>query len=340
MSENRFFMKKVINAPEKVVEEMLEGLLLAHPDQLRSVREDNRALVRADAPVQGKVALATGGGSGHLPLFLGYVGEGMLDGVAVGNIFASPSAQVMLDVTRAIHGGAGVLYIYGNYGGDVMNFEMAAEMADMEGIRVEAVVAKDDVASMPKGFEAQRRGVAGLFYLYKLAAAKAELGASLDEVKRIAEKASANVRTMGVALSPCILPAVGRPTFEIGPDEMEIGMGIHGEPGVSRGKLEPADAIAETLVSKILEDLPIESGGEVSVLVNGLGSTPLEELYIVYRRVHNLLADRGIRIHRRYIGEYATSLEMAGLSVSILRLDQELKELLDKPFTTTFHMQK
>jgi len=333
-------MKKFINNPEKVVDEMLEGLLLAHGDQLRSVRSDNRGLVRADAPVQGKVGIATGGGSGHLPLFLGYVGKGMLDGVAVGDIFASPSSRVMLDVTRAINGGKGVLYIYGNYGGDVMNFDAAAELADLEGIRVESVVATDDVASMPKGNESQRRGVAGLFYLYKLAAAKADTGADLDEVKRIAVKANDRVRSMGVALSPCVLPAVGRPTFEIGEDDMEIGMGIHGEPGIHRGKIRTADEVAQTLVQSILEDMPIPAGDQVSVLINGLGATPLEELYIIYRAVHKLLEERGIRIYNRYIGEFATSMEMAGLSVSILHLDDELRELLDAPFETPFRMQK
>jgi len=333
-------MKKFINNPEKVVDEMLEGLLLAHGDQLRSVRSDNRGLVRADAPVQGKVGIATGGGSGHLPLFLGYVGKGMLDGVAVGDIFASPSSRVMLDVTRVINGGKGVLYIYGNYGGDVMNFDAAAELADLEGIRVESVVATDDVASMPKGNESQRRGVAGLFYLYKLAAAKADTGADLDEVKRIAVKANDRVRSMGVALSPCVLPAVGRPTFEIGEDDMEIGMGIHGEPGIHRGKIRTADEVAQTLVQSILEDMPIPAGDQVSVLINGLGATPLEELYIIYRAVHKLLEERGIRIYNRYIGEFATSMEMAGLSVSILHLDDELRELLDAPFETPFRMQK
>jgi len=333
-------MKKFINNPEKVVDEMLEGLLLAHADQLRSVRSDNRGLVRKDAPVQGKVALATGGGSGHLPLFLGYVGKGMLDGVAVGDIFASPSPRTMLDVTKAIHGGKGVLYIYGNYGGDVMNFDAAAELADLEGIRVETVVATDDVASMPKGQESKRRGVAGLFYLYKLAGAKADTGADLDEVKRIAEKANARVRSMGVALSPCVLPAVGRPTFEIGDDEMEIGMGIHGEPGIRRGKIQTADEVAQTLVQAILDDMPVPAGEEVSVLINGLGATPLEELYIVYRAVHKLLEERGIRVYNRYIGEFATSMEMAGLSVSILHLDDELRELLDAPFETPFRIQK
>ncbi|WP_455708899.1 dihydroxyacetone kinase subunit DhaK [Brevibacillus centrosporus] len=333
-------MKKFLNDPEQVVDEMLEGLLLAHSDQLKSVRSDNRALVRANGPSNGKVAIATGGGSGHLPLFLGYVGPGMLDGVAVGNIFASPSARQMLDVTRAINGGAGVLYIYGNYGGDVMNFDMAAELAGMEDIRVETVVATDDVASMPKGNEAGRRGVAGMFYLYKLAGAKAEQMASLEEVKRVAEKANANVRTMGVALTPCILPAVGHPTFTIGEGEMEIGMGIHGEPGIHRGTIETADEVAKSLVSTILQDLPIEAGAEVSVLINGLGATPLEELYIVYRSVHKLLAEKEIHVHRPYIGEFATSMEMAGLSVSLLKLDDELRELLDAPHQTPFHVQK
>ncbi|MFM1651038.1 dihydroxyacetone kinase subunit DhaK [Brevibacillus sp. B_LB10_24] len=339
MSQEVNVMKKFINDPEKVVDDMLEGLLLAHSDQLKSVRSDNRALARIDAPVRGKVAIATGGGSGHLPLFLGYVGKGMLDGVTVGDIFASPSSQQMLDVTRAIHGGEGVLYIYGNYGGDVMNFDMAAELADLEGIRVETVVATDDVASMPAGYEHQRRGVAGMFYLYKLAAAKAEQGANLDEVKRIAEMANANVRTMGVALTPCILPAVGRPTFTIGEGEMEIGMGIHGEPGIQRGKLETADEVAKSLVTAILADLPIEQGEDVSVLINGLGATPLEELYIIYRTVHKLLEEKGIQIYKRYIGEFATSLEMTGLSVSILRLNDELRELLDAPFHTPFYTQ-
>ncbi len=332
-------MKKFINHPENVVDDMLRGLLLAHSDQLRSVRSDNRALVRADAPVYGKVAIATGGGSGHLPLFLGYVGKGMLDGVAVGDIFASPSSRQMLDVTRAIHGGKGVLYLYGNYGGDVMNFDTSAELADLDNIRVETVVATDDVASMPKGYEQQRRGVAGLFYLYKLAAAKAETGADLEEVKRIAEKANSRVRTMGVALSPCILPAVGHPTFQLGEGEMEVGMGIHGEPGIQRGSIQTADEVAATIVSAILEDMPIEKGEKVSVLINGLGATPLEELYIVYQAVHNLLADRGIDIDSRYIGEFATSLEMAGLSVSILYLDDELGRLMEAPFVTPFRIQ-
>jgi len=333
-------VKKIINDPFAFVDEMLEGILLAHPNELRAVGEDRRAVVRADAPIPGKVSLVTGGGSGHLPVFLGYVGQGLLDGCSVGNVFSSPTTDQMLAATLAVNGGAGVLYLFGNYSGDVMNFGMAAEMADLEhGIRVETVLATDDVASAPMGQESRRRGVAGLFYLYKLAGAKAAQMAPLEEVKRIAEKAVANTRSMGVALSPCTVPAAGRPTFTIGEDEMEIGMGIHGEPGVRRGKLESADAIAESLITAILNDMPLGSGDEVSVLVNGLGATPKEELYVLYRRAHHLLADRGIGIYRPYIGEYATSLEMAGASISLLKLDAELKPLLDAPAKTPFFVQ-
>jgi dihydroxyacetone kinase len=238
-----------------------------------------------------------------------------------------------------VNSGAGVLYLFGNYSGDVMNFGMAAEMAEAEDIRVETVLAADDVASAPKGQEQRRRGVAGIFYAYKLAGAKAEQLASLDEVKRIAEKAIANTRSMGVALSPCTVPAAGRPTFTLGDDEMEIGMGIHGEPGVRRGKLESADSIATTLIEAVLTDMDLASGDEVSVLVNGLGATPQEELYLVFRQVHKVLSGRGISVYRPYIGEYATSLEMAGCSVSVLRLDAELKALLDAPAYSPFFIQ-
>jgi dihydroxyacetone kinase len=240
-------MKKIMNNPENFANETLEGILRAHPRELRAVGEDVREMVRADAPKQGKVAIATGGGSGHLPVFLGYVGKGLLDGVAIGDVFNSPSAQQMLNVTKAIDGGKGVLYLYGNYGGDVMNFDMAAEMADLEDIRVETLLVADDVASAPKGEEEKRRGVAGLFFAYKIAGAKAEEGAELDEVVAVTKRALANMRSMGVALSPCIIPRVGKPTFTLGDDEMEIGMGIHGEPGIKRGKLQTADEIGETL---------------------------------------------------------------------------------------------
>ncbi len=332
-------MKKFLNRPESFVDDMIEGLLLAQPGKLKSVRPDRRALTRADAPRPGKVGIVTGGGSGHLPLFLGYVGPGMLDGVAVGNVFASPSAKQMLDATRSVSGGAGVLYIYGNYGGDVMNFDTAAELAGREGIRVETVVGTDDVASMPAGAESQRRGIAGIFFLYKTAGAKAEQGASLDEVTRVAKKANARVRTMGVALSPCILPAVGKPNFTVKDGEMAIGMGIHGEPGIEYGRIETADSVAQKLVQAILADMPIPAGERVAILVNGLGATPLEELYVVYATVHRLLLERGIAVHATYVGEYATSLEMSGLSVSVLSLDDELQSLIDAPFETPFHVQ-
>lgn len=332
-------MKKFLNKPEAFVDEMIEGILAAHPDKLTSVAGDLRCIVRADAPKTGKVGLATGGGSGHLPLFLGYVGAGMLDGVSVGGVFQSPSAEQMFEVTKAIDGGKGVLYIYGNYGGDIMNFDMAAEMADMEDIRVESVVGAEDVASAPKGEEHKRRGVAGIFYMYKCAGAKADEGADLDEVKRIAEKAGANVRTMGVALSPVIVPEVGKPSFTIGEDEMEIGMGIHGEPGIRRGKLLTADEVVTEMMDKILPDLPYGKGDEVSVLMNGLGATPKEELYIAYRKVASILNERGIGVFKVYVGEFATSLEMTGFSISLLKLDDELKALLSKPANTPFFEQ-
>lgn len=332
-------MKKIINDPYAVVDEMLEGIILAHPQDYRLVGEDQRAVVRADTPVAGKVGICTGGGSGHLPIFMGYVGKGLVDGCSIGNVFSSPTVEQMLAATKAVDSGAGVLYIFGNYMGDVMNFGMAAEMADLEGIKIETVLGADDVASAPKGSESKRRGVAGIFYLYKLAGAKAEEMASLEEVKRIAEKTAANVRSMGVALTSCTVPAAGRPTFTIADDEMEIGMGIHGEQGVRRGKLEPADAIAEDLLGAILADLPLKEGDEVSVLVNGLGATPQEELYIVYRKVYRLLEERGVKIYRPYIGEFATSMEMAGMSITLLKLDEELKRLLDAPAHSPFFHQ-
>jgi len=276
-------VKKIINDPFAFVDEMLEGIILAHPDKLRLVGADRRAVVRADAPIKGKVGIATGGGSGHLPVFMGYVGKGFADGCSIGNVFSSPTVEQMLAATQAIDGGAGVLYLFGNYQGDVLNFGMAAEMADAEGIKIETVLAADDVASAPKGQEAKRRGVAGIFYAYKLAGAKAETKAPLAEVKRVAEKAVAATRSMGVALSPCTVPAAGRPTFTLGEDEMEIGMGIHGEPGVRRGKLEPADKITTNLTETILADMDLAKGDEVSVLINGLGATPKEELYVMYR---------------------------------------------------------
>jgi dihydroxyacetone kinase-like protein len=332
-------MKKFINDPKNFVDEMLEGILLAHPSQLSSAAGDRRCIIRAGSPAKGKVGLATGGGSGHLPLFLGYVGNGMLDGCSVGGVFQSPSAEQMLNVTKAIHGGAGVLYIYGNYGGDIMNFDMARDMADMEGIKVEQVVGAEDVASAPKGQEHKRRGVAGIFFLYKCAGAMAESMAPLSEVKRVAEKAAANVRTMGVALSPNIVPEIGKAQFSIGENEMEIGMGIHGEPGIRRGPLKNVDGIVEEMMAPILADLPFSSGDKVAVLINGLGATPKEELYLLYRKVGLILKEKKISVFHVYVGEFATSLEMAGASISLLRLDAELTKLLAKPARTPFFEQ-
>ncbi len=332
-------MRKFLNNPDGFVDEMIQGIVSAHPGQLAYVADDLRCIVKAGPRREGKVGLATGGGSGHLPLFLGYVGDGLLDGCSVGGVFQSPSAEQMLKVTKAIDAGAGVLYIYGNYGGDVLNFDFAAEMAAADGIRVESLVATDDVASAPKDEERRRRGVAGIFYVYKVAGAKADELAGLDEVKRVADKAAANVRTIGVALTPCIIPEVGRPTFTIGEDEMEIGMGIHGEPGIRRGKLRPADDVVDEMMIAVLEDLPFRAGDEVSVLVNGLGGTAREELYIIYRKAHAVLAERGIRAYHIYVGEFATSMEMAGFSISLMRLDDEMRELLARPASTPFFVQ-
>jgi dihydroxyacetone kinase-like protein len=332
-------LKKILNDPNEFVAEMLDGLLQAHSDLLGFAAGDQRCIVRADCPVDGKVALATGGGSGHLPVFLGYVGRGLLDGCAVGDVFQSPSADQMLEVTKRIHGGKGVVYVYGNYGGDVMNFDMAAEMAAMEGIEVRTVLVSDDVASAPPERADRRRGVAGMVFAFKVAGAKADLGGTLDEVEAVAHKALANMGTMGVALSPCTVPMAGRPTFTIGEDEMEIGMGIHGEPGIKREKLKSADDIADRIVSTILADLSVVEGEQVAVMVNGLGATPLEELYILFRKAHGMMADRGIKIHRAYVGEYATSMEMAGASITLFRLDEELRELLDHPARSPFFVQ-
>lgn len=332
-------MKKFLNKPEDFVDEMIKGIVAAHPAQLAYVENDLRCIVKSGEKKKGKVGLATGGGSGHLPLFLGYVGEGLLDGCSVGGVFQSPSAEQMLNVTKAIDSGAGVLYIYGNYGGDILNFDMAAEMAEMEDIKVMSLVGADDVASASKGEEHKRRGVAGIFFVYKIAGAKAEELAPIEEVKRVAEKAVANVRTMGVALTPCIVPEVGKPGFTIGDDEMEIGMGIHGEPGIHRGKLKPADDVVDTMMAAILEDLPFKTDDEVAVLVNGLGATPKEEMYIAYHRIDRILKERGISVFHVYVGEFATSMEMAGFSISLLKLDDEMKQLLAKPARTPFFEQ-
>jgi dihydroxyacetone kinase/dihydroxyacetone kinase-like protein len=329
-------MQKIINDPESFVDEMIEGIVSAHPELVKTPTADPRIMVRADAPVTGKVGIVTGGGSGHLPLFKGYVGKGLASGVAIGNVFSSPSAQQCFEATKAVSGGAGVLYLYGNYGGDVLNFDLAGDMAEMEDIPTQTVLGCDDVASQPKERAADRRGVAGIFFAFKAAGAAAERGDSLDEVAAVAQDIVDHTATIGIGLSPTIFPVTGKPSFELPDGEMEIGIGIHGEPGIHRGALEDADSIVERLVNPLTEDLSIGQGDRVAVLVNGLGATPLEELYIMYRRVHSLLGEKGISVDKVYVGEFATSLEMAGASISLLALNDQRKALLDAPAQSPF----
>lgn len=326
-------MKKIINNAEQVVEEMLQGAVLAHPQYVKRVEGFN-VLVRANSPVQGKVALVSGGGSGHEPSHAGYVGRGMLDGAVAGAVFTSPTPDQVYEAVKVVDGGKGVLLIIKNYTGDIMNFEMAAEMAEADGVAVAKVVVNDDVAVENSTWTTGRRGIAGTVFVHKIAGAKAENGADLAEVQRVAEKVIANVRSMGMALSPCIVPAAGKPSFTLADNEVEIGMGIHGEPGTHRESLRTADATAEHLVGKILDDLLVNAGEEVAVMINGLGGTPLMELYVVNRKVAALLAGKNISIAKTYIGNYMTSLEMAGFSVTVLKLDDELKELLLAPADT------
>ena len=330
-------MKKLMNRAEDFVRETMEGIICAYGDKVKLLNGDERILLSGYPVPDGKVGIVTAGGSGHLPVFLGYVGQGMLDGCAVGNVFASPSAQKMADMIKACDRGNGVLCLYGNYGGDNMNFDMACEMVEMDDIETRTVRVKDDVASSPAETREKRRGVAGMVYAFKVAGAAAERMMSLDEVAAAAQKALDNIRTMGVALTPCIVPQVGQPTFQIADDEMEAGMGIHGEKGIEVRKMMTADETAEVLVGRILEDMPLEPGDEVSVMVNGLGATPMEEQLIVYRRVHQLLTEKGVKIVMPHVGEYATSMEMAGLSVTLFKLDEQLKELLLAPAQTPFY---
>src|SRR5699024_2397038 len=291
---------------------------------------NNRSLISRKTDENRKVGVLVGGGSGHEPGFMGYVGQGMADGVAVGNIFASPSPDPILEVTKAIDKGAGVVYLYGNYAGDVMNFGMAAESADLEeDIEVGKALATDDVASSSKDKIGERRGIAGEFLIFKAAGAAADFGYTLEEVVRVANKANDNTRSMGVGLTPCALPQTGEPSFEINDDEMEIGLGHHGEAGIEKGKVATADQVAERLVHDILADSPLQAGDEVAVLVNGLGSTPRMELYIVYRKVQQILEEMKVSIYRSYVGDFITSLEMGGCSVTLMQLDDELKKTID-----------
>jgi dihydroxyacetone kinase-like protein len=326
-------VKKLINDPDAVVREALEGIEAAHGDRVR-VSYDPMVIVRADAPVQGKVGIISGGGSGHEPMHGGFVGPGMLDAACPGEVFTSPTPDQMLAATKAVDGGAGVLHIVKNYTGDVLNFEMAADLAKDEGIEVTAVVTNDDVAVQDSLYTAGRRGVGITVIAEKICGAAAEERKSLAEVTELCGKVNAQGRSMGMALTPCVTPGSGQPSFELADDEMEIGIGIHGEPGRYREKLAPAADIVDRLATAIVEDLPFGTGDKVLAMVNGMGGTPLIELYIVYRELNRFLQDRGISIERRLVGNYITSLEMAGCSITLLKLDDELTRLWDAPADT------
>ena len=321
--------KKIINDPYKVVDEMVEGIVLAHHDILKFANNNKRAVVRKDAPIKDKVGILIGGGSGHEPAFVGYVGKGLADGAAIGNVFASPSPDPVVEATKAISGGKGVVYMYGNYAGDIMNFDMAAELCAAENITVKTVLVTDDIASAPIDNKKDRRGVAGDFYVFKIAGAAADKGLDINEVCRLAEKANDNTLSMGVALGPCSLPHTLEPSFILEDNEMEIGLGIHGEAGVRKGEIKSADEITTELMNIILKEL--NNASKVSVLVNGLGSTPLMELYIMFKKVKEILDKNKIEIHSSFVGEYVTSLEMNGASITLLKLDEELQPLLENP---------
>jgi len=329
-------MKKILNDPFKYVDEMLEGLCSAHPEIYRQTGEGGKVIVRASGISDGKVGIVSGGGSGHLPVFTGYVGKGLLDACAIGAVFASPSVEQMADTMRAANGGAGVLRLYGNYGGDVMNFDMAGEMLEMEDIPSTTVLLADDVASAPKDEREKRRGVAGMVYAFKTAGAAAEQLKNLEDVTRIAQKTSDACHSVGAALTSCTIPQAGKPTFEISEEDMEMGMGIHGEPGVWRGKLRTADEIANEMVDMLLADINPNSGSRMSVMVNSLGATPLEELYILYRIVKKRLEDVKVKIVMPLVGRYATSMEMTGVSFTFCELDSELESLLMEPAHCAF----
>lgn len=326
-------MKKFINDPFDVVDEMLEGFLDVYSGYVRKL-ESARTVVRVDAPIKGKVGVLTGGGSGHKPAFIGFIGKGMLDAVAVGEIFTSPPPISVFEAARAVNGGKGVVFLLGNYSGDVMNFGLAAEMCREEGIPVVQVIATDDVGSGPKEKASNRRGVVGEFLAWKIAGAKAEEGGSLEEVRAVAEKVNQMTRTLGVALTPCTVPAKGTPTFTLAEDEMEYAVGHHGEPGTAKIKMRSADEITEMMVKEVLEDLPFRSGDEVAVLINGLGATPQLELFICYRKVKQILEQKKIKVYKPFVGQFFTALEMAGFSVTLMKLDEELKTLLSAPADT------
>jgi dihydroxyacetone kinase-like protein len=326
-------MKKLINNPENVVKEELEGISYAHPDLVK-VFFDPNYIVRADAPVQGKVGIVSGGGSGHEPMHGGFVGMGMLDAACPGAVFTSPTPDQMLEATKAVNGGAGVLHIVKNYTGDIMNFEMAADLARAEGIDIESVVIDDDVAVQDSLYTAGRRGVGTTVLAEKLCGAAAEERRSLKQVADLCRKVNGWGRSMGMALTSCTVPHVGKPTFDLPEDEMEIGIGIHGEPGRERMKVKSADEITEMLMEPIVKDLPYKSGDEVLIFVNSMGGTPLIELYIIYRKAYEIAQKHGLKVVRHLIGPYITSLEMAGCSITLLKMDDDLKKLWDAPVKT------
>ncbi|MBC7088044.1 MAG: dihydroxyacetone kinase subunit DhaK [Tissierellales bacterium] len=319
-------MKKIINKPENVVDEMLNGFVKAYPQYVKRL-ENLNVIVRSN-PKTDKVALVSGGGSGHEPSHAGFVGEGMLDAAVAGEVFTSPTPDQVYEAIKAVDNGNGVLLVIKNYTGDVMNFEMASDMAKEEGIKVEQVIVNDDVAVEDSTYTTGRRGIAGTIFIHKIAGAKAEMGGSLNEVKEVAEKVIKNVKSMGMALTSCTLPAVGKPSFNLGENEMEIGIGIHGEPGTHRDQVKSANEIVDELLKRIFDNIELKNGDEVAVMVNGMGATPLMELNIANLRVNDVLVDKGIKIVRTYVGNYMTSLDMAGFSITILKLDDELKELL------------
>ena len=328
-------MKKIINKPSDFVEESIEGLVKSHPE-IYSFAPDNKRVIARAEKASNKVGIISGGGSGHLPVFTGYVGKGLLDSCAVGSVFASPSVDQIASAIRNANNGNGVLCIIGNYGGDVMNFEMACEIVTSEGIKTKTVIVADDIASARNEEKSKRRGIAGMIFVFKVAGSIAETGASLEKTFNIASSANNNIRTLGVALSPCILPEAGKPTFEIKDDEIEIGMGIHGEPGIKREKLRSADQLSDDLCKRILGDYKLNAEDQVSIMINSLGATPLEELYIVSKRVHENFSKLKIKITKSYVGRYATSMEMAGMSITVFKLDSELKKYLLTPSDCPF----
>lgn len=330
-------MKKIINAPESYVDDMLCGIYTAHSNQVKYAADDLRCYCKAEHD-PGKVAIITGGGTGHLPLFLGYVGKGLLDGCGVGGVFQSPSPEQIYNIAKEVENGAGVLFLYGNYTGDIMTFDMAADLLKMDDIETASIVGADDVNSHED--PSLRRGIAGIYFMYKAAGARADAGGTLKEVLAAAQLAKDNTRTVGFALTPCILPEVGHPNFTLQENEMAMGMGIHGEPGVWNGPLKTSREIAEESMNTLLSDMPVSAGEEVCILINGLGATSVEELYILSNDVASILKDKGISIYKTMVGEYATSMEMMGASITICKMNEELKGYIDHPVCTPFICQK